>query len=215
MVTLQPKKKFLTNRSRIVRLISMARHKEFNQQDALEKAMETFWQHGYEGTSIQDLVKSMGINRGSLYDTFGDKHSLYLAAIAHYDETIVQKIVNRLESPDASKQVIMDYFDELVERALDDQTRCGCFMTNAAVELCPHDTEATKRIQTNLQRIENAFYHVLECSKAKGELKSNKDPKTLAHYLTCLLQGLRVTAKVNPKREVLKDIVQVALSILD
>lgn len=215
MVTLQPKKKFLTNRSRIVRLISMARHKEFNQQDALEKAMETFWQHGYEGTSIQDLVKSMGINRGSLYDTFGDKHSLYLAAIAHYDETIVQKIVNRLESPDASKQVIMDYFDELVERALDDQTRCGCFMTNAAVELCPHDTEATKRIQTNLQRIENAFYHVLECAKAKGELKSNKDPKALAYYLTCLLQGLRVTAKVNPKREILEDIVQIALSILD
>lgn len=192
----------------------MARHKEFSQQDALEKAMETFWQQGYEGTSIQDLVKSMGINRGSLYDTFGDKHSLYLAAIAHYDETIVQKIVNRLEDPN-SKQAIIDYFDELVERALDDQTRCGCFMTNAAVELCPHDTEATKRIKTNLQRIENAFYHALQRAKAKGEINSNKDLKALAHYLTCLLQGLRVTAKVNPKREVLEDIVQVAFSIFD
>lgn len=193
----------------------MARHKEFNQQDALDKAMETFWQHGYEGTSIQDLVKSMGINRGSLYDTFGNKHSLYLAAIAHYDETIVQKIVNCLNAPDASKQVIIDYFDELVERALDDQTRCGCFMTNAAVELCPHDTEATKRIKTNLQRIENAFYRALQRAKAKGEIKSTKELKALAHYLTCLLQGLRVTAKVNPKREVLEDIVQVALSIFD
>jgi TetR/AcrR family transcriptional repressor of nem operon len=60
----------------------MARHKEFERQQALEKAMETFWRYGYEGTSIQNLVESMGINRGSLYDTFGDKRSLFLAAIA-------------------------------------------------------------------------------------------------------------------------------------
>lgn len=192
----------------------MARQKEFNQQEALSKAMETFWQHGYEGTSIQDLVKSMGINRGSLYDTFGDKHSLYLSAIAHYDETIVQKIVNRLEAPHASKQAIIDYFNDLVERALDDQTCCGCFMTNAVVELCPQDTEAAQRIQTNLQRIENAFYQALQRAAIKGEIKS-KNPQALAHYLTCLLQGLRVTAKVSPQRDVLNNIVQVGLSILE
>lgn len=193
----------------------MARHKEFNQQEALEKAMETFWRHGYEGTSIQDLVGSMGINRGSLYDTFGDKHSLYLAAIAHYDETIVQKIVNRLEAPDSSKQCIIGYFDELVDLAVDDRTRCGCFMTNAAVELCPHDAEAAKHIRDNLQRIENAFHHALQQAKIKGDLKSEQDLKSLAHYLTCLLQGLKVIAKVNPQREVLQEIVRVALSILD
>ncbi|MBE9170632.1 TetR/AcrR family transcriptional regulator [Pleurocapsales cyanobacterium LEGE 06147] len=193
----------------------MARHKEFDRQKALEKAMETFWRYGYEGTSIQDLVESMGLNRGSLYDTFGDKRSLFLAAIAHYDETVVEKIVTRLEAPDTSKQAIINYFEDLIEGAATDKTRRGCLLTNTAIELCPHDADTAKRIATNLERIENAFHHALQRAVAKGELKNIDDLKALARYLTCTLQGLRVICKVNPHREVLKDITQIALSILD
>jgi TetR/AcrR family transcriptional repressor of nem operon len=193
----------------------MARHKEFNQQQALEKAMETFWRYGYEGTSIQDLVETMGINRGSLYDTFGDKRSLFLAAIAHYDETVVERIVTRLETPDAAKQAIIDHFEDLIERAASDKTRRGCLLTNTAIELCPHDADTAKRIATNLERIENAFYHALQRAVAKGELKNTENLHALARYLTCTLQGLRVICKVNPNREILQDITQIALSILN
>ncbi|WP_013325012.1 TetR/AcrR family transcriptional regulator [Gloeothece verrucosa] len=193
----------------------MARHKEFNQQEALSKAMETFWRYGYEGTSIQDLVESMGINRGSLYDTFGDKRSLFLAAIAHYDETVVQNLVSRLEDPKASKQAIIDYFYNLIERTVNDQSRRGCFLINTAVELCPHDLEAQQHIATNLQRIENAFYQALDRAMQKGEISQNKDIRALARYLTCLMQGIRVFSKVNSNRDALKDIVQTGLIALD
>ncbi|NMG58023.1 TetR/AcrR family transcriptional regulator, partial [Geitlerinema sp. P-1104] len=67
----------------------MGRHKEFNRQDVLDKAMLTFWRQGYEATSIRNLIASMGIHRGSLYDTFGDKHSLFQETLAHYDHTVV------------------------------------------------------------------------------------------------------------------------------
>ena len=71
----------------------MARHKEFEREVVLEKAMATFWRYGYEGTSVQTLVENMGINRGSIYDTFGDKRSLFLAAIQHYNEAVVKKLL--------------------------------------------------------------------------------------------------------------------------
>ncbi|MEQ8998414.1 MAG: TetR/AcrR family transcriptional regulator [Coleofasciculus sp. B1-GNL1-01] len=193
----------------------MARHKEFDQEEALEKAMETFWCYGYEGTSIQVLVKNMGINRGSLYDTFGDKRALFQAAIAHYDQTVVKDAIARLEAPDASKSAIVNHFYTLIDRAVTDVQRRGCLITNTAVELCPHDPDTATRIATNLKRIEQAFYQVLVRAKEKGELSDKHDLNALASFLTCTLQGLRVSSKVNPDREALRSIAQVALSVLD
>ena len=192
----------------------MARHKEFDREAVLEKAMETFWRYGYEGTSVRDLLESMGINRGSLYDTFGDKRSLFLAAIAHYDNTIVRQIVNRLEGPGASVQAIRDHFYDVIDRATTDPTRRGCFLVNSAVEVCPHDEDTAKRIATNFKRIETAFYKALLRAKEQGEIEGDRDLCALANFLTCTLQGLRVASKINPDREVLGAIVDVALSVL-
>jgi len=177
--------------------------------------METFWCYGYEGTSMQVLVKNMGINRGSLYDTFGDKRALFQAAIAHYDQTVVKEAIARLEAPDASKSAIIDHFYTLIDRAVTDVQRRGCLITNTAVELCPHDPDTATRIATNLKRIERAFYQALVRAKEKGELSDQHDLNALASFLTCILQGLRVTSKVNPNRQVLRGIAQVALSVLD
>lgn len=192
----------------------MARHKEFNREEVLAKAMETFWRYGYEGTSVQDLIQNMGINRGSLYDTFGDKRSLFLEAIAHYDETVVRRAIARLQAPDASKAAIIDYFDNLVDRMVADTERRGCLVTNTAVELCPHDPDTAKRVANNLHRIERAFYTALSRAKEKGEISPEKNLQALARYLTCNLQGLRVISKVNPDRQNLKEIVQIVLSAL-
>ena len=181
----------------------------------LEKAMETFWRYGYQGTSIQNLLENMGINRGSLYDTFGNKRSLFLAAIAHYDETVVKDAIARLEAPNASKQAIIDHFYRLIDLAVADREHRGCLLTNTAVELCAHDPETATLIGRDLQRIENAFYKALVRAKEKGELPEKPNLRALARFLTCSLQGLRVTAKVNPDRGVLREIAQVVLSVLD
>ena len=193
----------------------MARHKEFDKEEVLEKAMTTFWRYGYEGTSIQNLVENMGINRGSIYDTFGDKHSLFLAAIAHYNETVVKKAILALEAPGASKQAVIDRFYSIIDRAVADKDRKGCLLTNTVVELCPHDPDTASRIAADLKRIENAFKKALLTAKEKGELSDKHDVTALARYLTSSLQGLRVISKVNPDPESLRDIAKVALSVLD
>ncbi|MGB3402085.1 MAG: TetR/AcrR family transcriptional regulator [Microcoleaceae cyanobacterium] len=193
----------------------MARHKEFNREAALVKAMETFWRYGYEGTSMQDLVDSMGINRGSLYDTFKDKRSLFLEAVAYYETTIVNRLIKSLEAPSASKQTIIDYFNGLVDRILADPEHRGCLITNTAVELCAHDPEAEKRIHSNFKRIEQAFYQALSSSQSRGEISASQDVHALARFLTCNLQGLRVMSRVNPNLETLQDVVRVTISVLN
>src|SRR5260370_37968341 len=99
----------------------MPRHKEFDQDQALHKAMEVFWSRGYEAASIQDLVRHMGINRQSIYDTFGDKHALYLQALDRYRAVESRRLIELLERPGSVKKSLRQLFGEVVERALGDR----------------------------------------------------------------------------------------------
>ena len=193
----------------------MARPKEFDQQEVLTKAMNTFWRYGYEGTSVQTLVSNMGINRGSLYDTFGDKRSLFLAAIAHYEQTVVNQMMASLLAPDANKQTIINLFQELVAKTVSKEDYYGCFITNTAVELCPQDEETQRRIDVKFKQVASAFKHALTNAQAQGEISSDRNLDTLAQYLISSLQGLRVMAKVNRDQATLNNIVQVILATLN
>ena len=193
----------------------MARQKEFEKEEVLEKAMDAFWRFGFERTSMQSLVKNMGINRSSLYETFGDKRSLFEAAIAHYEKTRMQGMVDCLQEMGASKPAIAKMFDSLIDESISDEERRGCFLTNTAVELCPHDPQIAKKIATDMKIVEKAFYKVLLNAQAKGEIAPQKDLSQIAQYLTSSFQGIRVMAKINQEPEFLKNIVKVTLSVLD
>lgn len=192
----------------------MARQKEFDREDVLQKAMDVFWSQGYEATSIQDLVEAMGINRGSLYDTFKDKQTLFRLALAHYDDTIISQAIAKLEAPGASKLETMQFFYRLVEDAVADSRRRGCLITNSAVELAATDPEMAERIAANLKRLEMAFYRALARARDKGEIAKN-DLWALARFCVTCAQGLRVIAKVNPASEALQDTVRVVETTLE
>lgn len=194
---------------------AMARKKEFDKEVVLTKAMQTFWQHGYEATSMQQLVSSMGINRGSLYDTFGDKRSLFLAAIAHYESTVVKKMTACLSQPDADLQTIVALFDCFVDTIVDEQGCYGCLITNTAVELCPHDPETQRKIAQSFAQMTFTLQKTLKNAQAKEQISQSKDPQALANYLTSSLQGLRVLGKVNRDRQTLENIVAIILASLD
>src|SRR5215208_4537603 len=109
----------------------MARHKEFDREEALQRAMEVFWSRGYEAASVGDLVKHMGINRQSLYDTFGDKHTLYLAALDRYREVEGRKLFELLERPGPVKRALRQLFGGVGECSLGGGERRGGVMGNA------------------------------------------------------------------------------------
>ncbi len=193
----------------------MAGKKQFIPEEALEKAMQSFWCQGYEATSVEDLITNMGINRGSLYATFGDKHQLFLASLDHYNQTVMAMILEQLQAPGSAKQAIINCIQSTATRAAHDPIQKGCLVTNTATELAAHDSAVAARIRSCLQGLEKAFYEALMRANAAGELGYTGDLHTLAQYLTSSLQGLQVMSKANPNKTALQGIANVIIAALD
>ena len=130
----------------------MARPKSFDPDDALDEAMRAFWRRGYAATSIHDLTEAMGINKFSLYSTFGDKRAVFLAALDRYTKRVVGTMLADLEAPEAGLAEIRQYFEIIVGGATRSHEVCGCLMTNSGIELAPEDAEIRRKVRKHLRR---------------------------------------------------------------
>ena len=192
----------------------MAGKKAFDPQQVLEKAMNAFWERGYEGISIEDLVHCTGIGRGSLYDTFDDKHALYLAALSHYIASVGAQTTALLEQPGTLQEVLEQLYQTQIDLLLSDPARRGCFLVNATVEMAPHDDSVRTIVQSAFQGMEEALYRLLIKAQVEGSLSWKREPHQLAHFLVGTLFSIRVLARGKQDRRVLEDVVKTALSIL-
>jgi len=193
----------------------MARHKEFDRDQALHKAMEVFWVRGYNATSIQDLVEHMRINRQSIYDTFGDKHALYLESLDRYCQVESRKAIALLESSASIKKAVRKLFMGVVDGSLGAREQRGCFAGNAMSELAGRCKATADRTNSNMAVMEGAFYRALLRGKKAGELKALSEPRAVARFLYSSLQGLVLMSKATQDRKTLEDVVKVTLSVLD
>jgi len=192
----------------------MPRVKEFDREDVLRRAMDLFWARGYEATSVQDLVDEMGINRGSLYGTFGGKHDLFLAAIDHYADSVVADSLARLEGGGPIKDLIRRHFNRAIERPRAAPPR-GCMITNSAVERAAWDAAIGTKVQAHFDRIERAFTVLIARGQASGDVNTRFTPNQLARFLLASFNGLRVLSKGGGSPDHLNDAIDVALSVLD
>ncbi|TVY11249.1 TetR/AcrR family transcriptional regulator [Paenibacillus cremeus] len=192
----------------------MARPREFDQEAALSKAMDLFWQKGYERTSIQDLVEHTGVHRGSLYDTFGDKNQLFLSCLDRFRETSKDRTMGLLEEAGDPKEALQRYFSRLIDIAMNEETgRRGCLIANTAMELGAMDPTVSRRIEAYTLDMEVRFTNFLMRAQQQGSLKSKHSVRELARFLLSTRNGLYVLAKSVTDRKVLEDAVNVALSV--
>lgn len=192
----------------------MPRPKEFDREVVLDRAMQLFWQRGYEATSIGDLVEHLGIGRQSLYDTFGDKRALYLASLDHYRDSYGDVIPELLEGTGDVRTVIRRAFDKLIDGAAGTPSR-ACMLTNAVAERCPDDVDVGKRFCANNAHLERAFSERLLRARSERQLSKRHDPEALAAYLMNALRGLQVAARGGMKRTALSTIIDTTLAALD
>jgi TetR/AcrR family transcriptional repressor of nem operon len=190
----------------------MPRTKEFEPQEALDAAMHLFWRKGFGATSMRDLLDAMCIGRGSFYDTFGDKHTLFLAALDRFEDARTSWMDRALEG--AGVDGIEEVFRRSIEGLLGFEPRRGCLLANTAVELAPHDPEVAGRISRYVRRTEEAFTGALARAQEAGEIPADGDPKVLARFLVSNLHGLRVLARAGADRRTLEDAARVALQTL-
>jgi TetR/AcrR family transcriptional repressor of nem operon len=193
----------------------MARQKGFDEAAALDRAMAAFWSKGYAATSVEDLVAEMGIQRGSLYGTFGDKRTLFLTALDRYQVVVARELFEALEAPGSGIEAIRQFFRLRVKGSLDRRRPPGCLVTNSAVELSGRDRGAAAKVGGSLASLEAAFLRALERARAAGELTASRDLRALARFLTSSAQGLSVMARTARSRAALEDVVDVILSVLE
>jgi TetR/AcrR family transcriptional regulator, transcriptional repressor for nem operon len=191
----------------------MAGKKSFVPELALDKAMGLFWKQGYEATSIEELVEGMGLGRGSIYDTFGDKHALYLAALLHYLTKYQGPFATLQQQTGTLSETLEWFFQATIEDLLCDPAHRGCFLVNASLEMAPHDPEVNKLVQRALQAIEEAFYRLLIKAQIAGELSWTQEPHQYAHFLLGTLVSIRALARARQDRKALEDVVKTALSL--
>lgn len=195
----------------------MARTKEFDEDAVLLKAMLLFWEQGYEKTSMQDLVTRMGIHKGSLYDTFGDKHSLYIKALKKYidmfDQVVKRPVMRRMADTNSAKEAIRFILEMIVQPKSDIPD--GCFMVNTATELAKQDPISRDLVLLGWTNFEQFLREILEEGQQSGEISKTLNAEFLSYYFNNTLIGLRVLVKAVTEKEKFEHIINMNLSALN
>lgn len=190
----------------------MGRSKEFDESVVLQKAMKLFWEQGYEKTSMNDLVEHMGIHRRSLYDTFGDKHTLFLRAVDYYQELIKREIQIKIAHTKTSKQAIQLVFESVIE-GYNDSPR-GCLMVNSATEMALYDKEVEERVEKAFMEAEEMLIDIVRKGQETGEFSCDYKPEILGEILQNSLLGIRVLLRTTESKEKMYRIAYFFLNLL-
>ncbi len=192
----------------------MPRQKEFDEAEVLDQALELFRARGFKHTSFSDLTAKLGVSRQSLYDTYGDKQTLYLTALKRYLDRAIDGMRRKLDDPAPVRQVFTQFFAAMIATSCE-CSHAGCFMVNAMVELSPHDAATRTLAQTHAREIEGLFAGRLSAAQRKGEIAKSKDPVALARFLYHTTLGLAVSSRALGDKEGLQQTVHLALQVLD
>lgn len=195
----------------------IGRSKEFDPEAVLDRAVQVFWEHGYEATSIDDLARELGISRPAIYRTWGSKDGLYQAALARYRErqSGQRSFLEGLdEEPAQVRRLMRDRLVEVVEVALERPSSSGCLVVDAICERGHADEATLEQARAALRELEDGLAAAIREGVVAGRLHDTRDPRALARLLVVVVVGLRVVGQARPERRVLQDAVDQALLLL-
>jgi TetR/AcrR family transcriptional repressor of nem operon len=193
----------------------MARLKAFDEDLALDAAVDCFWLRGYEATSVRDLADAMGIGGASLYNAYGDKRALFSRSLARYAERSMRERIARLEASHRPKEAIAAFIAEIIDRSLKDPDRKGCLLVNSALDVAPHDAKIGKVVGGYLDELRAFFRRNLEAARQAGEVSRRLDVEEVSGHLLGVLLGIRVLARTGARRKLLESVARPALDLLE
>jgi AcrR family transcriptional regulator len=188
----------------------MARTKEFDRDQALRRAVEVFWDRGYEAASTEELLAAMGIGRQSMYNAFGDKRRLYIEALQHYQAETGAEMFERLSSAPSPLTALAGVLLEVARQTTEERRR-GCMAVNAATEFGQADQEIGAIVSGGVNLCHVAYERLLAEAKRTGEARPDLDERAAARFLHSTLVGMRVQARSGASPETLHDIATVAI----
>ena len=192
----------------------MPKVKQFNKEKVLEAAAAIFHQNGYNGTSIDDILKATNLSRSSLYDSFKDKHTFYLQSLEFYKEReqvsytrVDQKKLNGVQKVEL-------LFKEVVNHLVNHPDGNGCLMVNAAAEMSKHCEKTNQVICNNKEHVQDLFAGWLSEAEADKVISLSKPARTYGPFLFNALCGLKVLSQSGAGRAELNNVVKVTLDAI-
>ncbi|MFD7747115.1 TetR/AcrR family transcriptional regulator [Streptomyces sp. NPDC059698] len=196
----------------------MARPRQFDEEQALDAAMRTFWEYGYEAASTQDLCDATGLGRSSIYNTFRSKRELFARSLARYLDAMADAQDAVLD--DASRppgERVRALLDKIVADEFDhrpDGRSLGCLGVNSTVELAARDPEVARLLDRDAARRLRSLSGVLAAGLRDGSITSARGPDALARYLNAVIGGMRIAAQGGADRAAVRSVADVALDAL-
>ena len=187
----------------------MARPVEFNEHKVLTNAMEQFWKEGYEASSVQKLLDCTGINRGTLYNSFGDKSTFFKSCIDQYNKLVDKQIAASLKHEKLTGWDAIDaYFDETVVKLSNKHRSMGCILVNSLCESINYNKDMKKIVRGSLATIRKALVAKLKEAHKKGKVKKGVSVEFAADILMNTLHGVRVNARDGKNAKQLSDLIK-------
>ena len=187
----------------------MARPVEFNEHKVLTKAMEQFWKEGYEASSVQKLLDCTEINRGTLYNSFGDKSTFFKSCIDQYNQIVDKQIAASLRNEKLTGWDAIDaYFDETVLKLSNKHRSMGCILVNSLCESINYNKDMKKIVRGSLATIRKALVAKLKEAHKKGKVKKGVSVEFAAEILMNTLHGVRVNARDGKNARQLRDLIK-------
>ncbi|MBL6444891.1 TetR/AcrR family transcriptional regulator [Fulvivirga sp. 29W222] len=193
----------------------MPKNVTFDRTEIIGKVTDLFWRKGYHGTSMQDLVNATGLNRSSLYNSFGDKFSLFLESLKFYQEREQTLAFANLFKEKSVYAAIRSFFYALIDSIESDQDHKGCYLINCTAELSATDEKVQKFLIDNQLMLRHTFAELIRTGQDNGEISVQKGADDLALYLFSSLQGLRLTGMLTDSRKELNSVVDQIMMALE
>lgn len=165
----------------------MARNVEFNEDEAIQRAMEVFWEKGYSGASLRDLTEAMKINSSSLYNTIGDKHGLFVKCVQHYTGLKRKDIEKRLQSAASPFTILVNYINDAVAVIISGANSCMAIKT--AFEVATNDQRVKDILKADSDYSYQFICSLISNAIEQGEMPKEEDPELLADYFNSTWTG--------------------------
>ena len=193
----------------------MARPVEFDENQVLTNAMEQFWREGYEASSVQKLLDCTGINRGTLYNSFGDKDTFFKSCVVQYNKIVEKQIASSLLNEKLNAwDGIAAYFDEAVVNISNKRRSMGCLLVNSLCESINYDKDIKKVVRASLAKIRKALAVRLKEAQKKGKLTKGVTVEFAADVLINALHGIRVNSRDGKNSNQLKELIRHTIASL-
>ncbi len=188
----------------------MGRAKEFEGNDVLDRAGALFWRLGYDVVSVQELESATGLGRGSLYNAFGDKEGLFIAALDRYVDKYGSAPFRHLKGRDVGRGIRL-MLDAIIERMSNPANPRGCLLTNSSLAFGTGSSRIDSHIAGKVKAMETLLEEAIGRARDDGQIPPDADPRQLARFYSAVVQSLGVMHKALGDAAALRDIATVAM----